>query len=422
LLDSLLQEILCGELRKMAGILQNVFNKGMYSLKDNEAVSRLKQFGSHVGLYTGLIVYTAIGAKVFQAIEHPFEKERLETYQALLVTKRVLFLANLYNASSLKSQESFQELDTALSEYEEICSQAVDAGVNLVAKDFSYNWDYIQSMFFALTILTTIGYGNFAAETRAGRIFCLLFGIIGIPFMLSVLADVGSLMAEGLEVAWKTNKKRLVKIAQKLHIIKTKEKEDEEQLTDVVSLEQNLLKVLGALLVMTIFFAAGAALFTIWEEWSFFDAFYFCFVTMTTIGFGDMTPSISGGDEQREKTTYMMVCTIYILAGLAFTSTIIELVRRQYAESWRKMQELRAQIQAQMKLADTLKKLSESAEKNNVDIGINIAADLEQLKHNLNKFKNSKHGAAFDDVDIQQLDWMDDNKKVKAFFIYESSV
>jgi hypothetical protein len=36
---------------------------------------------------------------------------------------------------------------------------------------------------------------------------------------------------------------------------------------------------------------------------------------------------------------------IYILVGLAFTSTIIELVRRQYAESWRKMQELRAQIQ-----------------------------------------------------------------------------
>ena len=37
--------------------------------------------------------------------------------------------------------------------------------------------------------------------------------------------------------------------------------------------------------------------------------------------------------------------------------------RRQYAESWRKMQELRAQIQAQLKLADTLKKISEAAGK-----------------------------------------------------------
>jgi hypothetical protein len=31
------------------------------------------------------------------------------------------------------------------------------------------------------------GYGNFAAVTFAGRLFCLLFGIIGIPFMLSGL-------------------------------------------------------------------------------------------------------------------------------------------------------------------------------------------------------------------------------------------
>ena len=59
-----------------------------------------------------------------------------------------------------------------------------------------------------------------------------------------------------------------------------------------------------------------------------------------------------------EKTAYMLICMIYILVGLAFTSTIIELVRRQYAESWRKMQELRAQIQAQIKLAATLKQVN----------------------------------------------------------------
>ena len=46
-----------------------------------------------------------------------------------------------------------------------------------------------------------------------------------------------------------------------------------------------------------------------------------------------------------DKTSYMLMCMIYILVGLSFFSTVIELVRRQYAESWRKMQELRAQIQ-----------------------------------------------------------------------------
>ena len=44
-----------------------------------------------------------------------------------------------------------------------------------------------------------------------------------------------------------------------------------------------------------------------------------------------------------------------------FNICLRTLCRRQYAESWRKMQELRAQIQAQLKLADTLKKISEAA-------------------------------------------------------------
>lgn len=45
----------------------------------------------------------------------------------------------------------------------------------------------------------------------------------------------------------------------------------------------------------------------------------------------------------------MLWCTMYILVGLALTSTIIELVRRQYAESFRKLQDL--------SFADTLRRM-----------------------------------------------------------------
>lgn len=48
-----------------------------------------------------------------------------------------------------------------------------------------------------------------------------------------------------------------------------------------------------------------------------------------------------------EKPNYMLWCTVYILVGLALTSTIIELVRRQYAESWQQFQGL----------ADTLRRM-----------------------------------------------------------------
>ena len=48
----------------MAGILHNVFSKGIYSLKDPDNVSKIKTLVNHSALYFGLIVYTAIGAKV----------------------------------------------------------------------------------------------------------------------------------------------------------------------------------------------------------------------------------------------------------------------------------------------------------------------------------------------------------------------
>ena len=65
---------------------------------------------------------------------------------------------------------------------------------------------------------------------------------------------------------------------------------------------------------------------------------------------------------------------------------------------------------------------SNFSEKNNIDIGVNIADDLEQLRNNLNKFKKSNLGRELGDIDIEQLDWVEDNKRVKAFIVYESSV
>lgn len=49
---------------------------------------------------------------------------------------------------------------------------------------------------------------------------------------------------------------------------------------------------LSAVCFLFVYLSAGAAIFVLWEEdWSFFDGFYFCFITMTTIGFGDLVPS-----------------------------------------------------------------------------------------------------------------------------------
>ena len=59
-------------------------------------------------------------------------------------------------------------------------------------------------------------------------------------------------------------------------------------------MKNSLVTITATLTTLGLFFALGALLFTAWEDWTFFEAFYFCFITSTTIGFGDMTPSIAG--------------------------------------------------------------------------------------------------------------------------------
>lgn len=113
---------------------------------------------------------------------------------------------------------------------------------------------------------------------------------------------------------------------------------------------------------------------------------------------------------------YMTMSTIYVLIGMTVFTTIIEIVRQQYEESMRKMQELRAQIQAQIRLAETLRKMGEQG-----TLDPEAAAELDKIKGKLAKYKG-KMGKGFD-LDVDELEWMDANKNVRTIVIfYETSV
>jgi len=275
-----------------------------------EATAKLRQVATHFGLYVGLIVYTAIGAKIFEMIESPNEVDTLKTYQALLISKREVFLLSVWNEST-NSVNYRETIDSLLIDYELVVEEAVSNGINVLTQDFTVSWDYVQSIFFSTTILTTIGYGNIAPVTFAGRLFCIFFAIVGIPFTLSVMADIGAILASLVTLMWKNYKEKVIPLMEKYKIMKPKPEGTEEEEEQEAGFKDNLKTAGGAVAFLVAFIGFGAYFFSYFEEdLSFFNAFYFTFITMLTIGFGDIVPDIVGG----ENTLLSSNCEVYKLS------------------------------------------------------------------------------------------------------------
>ena len=79
----------------------------------------------------------------------------------------------------------------------------------------------------------------------------------------------------------------------------------------------------------------GTLLFGQWEGWDSLTAAYYCFITIATIGFGDVVPSYSQPGQQ-----YILLGTaLYMLFGMATLSMCFTLVQDQMASKFRKLRE-----------------------------------------------------------------------------------
>nr|XP_015212306.1 PREDICTED: potassium channel subfamily K member 9 isoform X2 [Lepisosteus oculatus]XP_015212307.1 PREDICTED: potassium channel subfamily K member 9 isoform X2 [Lepisosteus oculatus] len=225
--------------------------------------------------------YLLVGAAVFDALESDFEmreKEQLEAEEKRLQGK--------YNIS----EEDYRNLETIIME-----AEPHRAGVQ---------WKFAGSFYFAITVITTIGYGHAAPGTDAGKAFCMFYAVLGIPLTLVMFQSLGERM--------NTFVKYLLKRIKKCCGMRSTEVSMENMVT------VGFFSCIGTLCI-------GAAAFSHYEEWSFFQSYYYCFITLTTIGFGDFVALQKNRALQR-KPLYVAFSFMYILVGLTVIGAFLNLV------------------------------------------------------------------------------------------------
>ncbi len=77
----------------------------------------------------------------------------------------------------------------------------------------------------------------------------------------------------------------------------------------------------GILLLAALLLVAGTIIFMVIEGFSPLDSFYFCFITLATIGYGDITPTTDLGK---------LVTVIYGIAGLGVMGALITTIATQH--------------------------------------------------------------------------------------------
>ncbi|XP_007937655.1 potassium channel subfamily K member 17 [Orycteropus afer afer] len=181
--------------------------------------------------------------------------------------------------------------------------QAYKSGALVIGNTSSMaRWELVGSFFFSVSTITTIGYGNLSPHTLAARLFCIFFALVGIPLNLVVLNRLGRLMLQGMH-----------RCARRLG----------GALQDPA--KARLLAGCGALLSgLLLFLLLPPLLFSYMEGWNYMEGFYFAFITLSTVGFGDYM--IGMDPDRKYPVWYKNVISLWILFGMAWLALIIQLI------------------------------------------------------------------------------------------------
>ncbi|XP_043790634.1 uncharacterized protein LOC122713886 isoform X1 [Apis laboriosa] len=318
-----------------------------------------------------VMIYCGLGAFVFRFTEGAFET----FYKCGVKRVKRDFLDTLWNYSHNLREDDWKSMARRkLMEFEEQLHTAHEAGVHTYSGQRS--WSFLNAVVYCLTVITTIGYGHISPSTNTGRAITIVYAIFGIPMFLIILADFGKLFTRGIKFLWAFVRRlyytgscrkvrrtvpvqEVMKGVQLVYDLATFKRpsqinpEDIEEMQKQAQQSQTVLNLDGnvpdtpetpamsafavddefnlpisvAIFILVVYIFIGAAIFWWSEEWGFFESFYFVFISMSTIGFGDYVPQMH--------PVYMMGSIIYLVFGLALTSMCINVVQVMLSDSFR---------------------------------------------------------------------------------------
>ncbi|KAG8010146.1 Potassium channel subfamily K member 5 [Nibea albiflora] len=179
---------------------------------------------------------------------------------------------------------------------EAIVVEAAGQGVSITGETHRSTWDWSNSVIFASTIVTTIGFGNVAPKTQGGRVFCILYGLCGIPLCLVWISRLGSFFGD--------RAKRLSQVMIRKGVSVKK-----------IQFTCTALFLLWGLFVHLVI---PPVLFMYVEGWTYLEGLYYSFITLTTVGFGDYVAGVNPNIEYPR--LYRVFAELWIYMGLAWLS------------------------------------------------------------------------------------------------------
>uniref|UniRef100_A0A8P4G2D5 Potassium channel, subfamily K, member 17 n=1 Tax=Dicentrarchus labrax TaxID=13489 RepID=A0A8P4G2D5_DICLA len=229
------------------------------------------------------VTYVLIGGVVFWKLEGELGQKDISS---LLLHKKALLTK--YTCLNQEGLEAVAQ----------VVYDASKAGLSLKGNYTTDGfWKFTSSSVFAATVVTTIGYGNMSPSSTAGQIFCVFFALFGIPLNLVVLNRVGKYML----------------------VIERNISDFIEGKTGRRTCTRFFVHLVSYLSGAVLFFVVPMIVFQQHEGWTYSQAIYFCFITLSTIGFGDFV----AGTAQEYPDWYSVLMASWIFFGLAWLALLI---------------------------------------------------------------------------------------------------